>query len=426
MPGEMTDSGGRGRTLRIWAGAVVAALWLAVTAAGAVTQENAPGVALALYPANGFAYQQRARATAADGKAAMRDIRITPAALADARAALRREPLASTALALIGLDREAHGPKPEATKIMLAVRALDKRQLLANAWLIAHYGATGDNSDEVMGLLDEALKIRPQLTQQYMPALAQGLTNPDTIPVFQRMLRAKPAWEKDFWHAVASNNVALPNAEVLRGRILAGTTDPGPIDTLLMNAFIAANRMDLALSYAKHLRGLPGDRDNLLRNSSFDAMPLMPPLDWELAGDGRMTAAIDEGRGTLIINAIAGSSGTAARQLFALPPGQYSLLVKLGRADFTRGSDLNVRIHCAESNDETIPAYTERATGDVERLFSVADDSRCRFYWIDLIFSALDSTAPASMSVAEVRIVRARARQETEAPAVVTESSPTE
>lgn len=421
MASEPIASEGRGRTLLIWAGAVIVALWLALTAAGAVAQEKLPGAALALYPKNGFAYQGRALTSSAEGKNAIRDIRVSPAALADARAALRREPLATTALTLIAFDREAHGAQPEAAKIMLAVRALDKRQLIANAWLIGHYGRTAGSSRDVLGLLDEALKIRPQLTEQYMPALAQGLINPDTIPVFQQMLRAKPAWELAFWNAVASNDAALPNAEVLRGRMLAGAEEPGRIDAMLMGAFIRAKRMDLALSYARSLPEIPGDRDNLLRNASFGATPLMPPLDWELVGDGRMTAAIDEGRGTLIINAIGGSAGTAARQLIALPPGQYSLLVKLGRADFSRGSDLNVRVYCAEASAETIPVLTERVTGDTDRPFTVAGETRCRFYWVDLVFSALDSTGPASMSIAEVRIVHARVLQETEAPAAVTD-----
>ncbi|MEZ0244958.1 MAG: hypothetical protein ACAH11_16400, partial [Sphingomonas sp.] len=322
------------RNLAIWGGALIAALWLALTAAGAVTQERAPNAALMLFPKNGFAYQNRALAESIGKTESIGDLRVGPSQIADARAALAREPLASTALTLLGIAKGGSAAAPA----VIAANRMDKRQLIANGWLINYYGtAPGNHVRDVLTLLDEALKVRPSLAQQYMPAFAQALVDPNTIPVFQRMLLAKPGWEREFWRAVAASDPALPNGEVLRSRLLAGPEELGETDVTLMAAFIRAKRMDLALSYAKSLPIMAADRDNLLRNSSFDGLPLMPPLDWELTSDGRIGAAIDEGRGTLVINAIAASGGTVARQLVALPPGQYVLLVKLGRADFTRG-----------------------------------------------------------------------------------------
>ncbi|MCW3845607.1 hypothetical protein OF829_00025 [Sphingomonas sp. LB-2] len=425
MPDETT--GFAPPALVIWGGALIAALWLALTAAGAVTQEIAPRAALMLFPKNGFAYQNHATAGSMGKTAAVRDMRVGPEQLAEAREALRREPLASGALMLIGIERDAAGKHDEAATLMVATHTLDKRELVANAWLINHYGTMpGDHSEQVLGLLDEALKVKPELGQQYMPAFAQALANPDTIPVFLRLLRAKPSWELNFWRAVAANDAALPNAEVLRSRMLTGRDEQSDVDAMLMASFIRVKRMDLALSFGKGLPAKPGDRDNLLRNSSFEDLPSMPPLDWELISDGRIGSAIDEGRGTLIINAIAGSGGTVARQLIAMPPGSYQLLVKLGRAEFTRGSDLTVRVHCAESDDPDIPAFSERVDTDLDKPFVVAEDSRCSFYWIDLMFSAFDSSTPASTSVAEVRIIRARKQQETEAPAEKTDGKPPE
>lgn len=410
------------RNLTVWGVAVIASLWLALTAAGAVTQESSPRAALMLFPQNGFAYQNRALVGSVGKTDTIADLHVGPQQIEDARAALRREPLASTALTLIGIANAGEGRGQAAVNIVAAAHRMDKRQLIANAWLINHYGTQpGDHSHEVLGLLDEALKIRPTLVDQYMPAFARALVNPETVPVFQRLLLGKPSWEVNFWAAVASNDAALPNAEVLRSRLLARGEKPGAVDSSLMEAFIRTRRMDLALSYAKSLPPLPSDRDNLLHNSSFGATPQMPPLDWQLTNDGRMTAAIDEGSGTLEVNAIAGSGGVVARQLIALPPGQYQLLLKLGRPDFTRGSDLRVGIHCAESDDQSIPQLVEKADGDLDRSFTIANDSRCRFYWVDLVFSALDSSGPASTSVADVKIIRSRAVQDTEPPAEKTD-----
>jgi hypothetical protein len=239
-----------------------------------------------------------------------------------------------------------------------------------------------------------------------MPAFAQALQNPETIPAFQALLRNHPAWEKDFWQAVAGNDGALPNAEVLRGRILAGPENLGDVDQALVSAFIRVGRMDLALSYAKSLPALPDDRDNLVRNSSFSEESLLPPLDWDLTSDGRVSAAIDRSVGTLELSALPGTGGVIARQLIAMQPGSYTLLVKLGQQALSAGSDITVRVVCAEKG-VTGPSLNERLSGDTERPF-VVPETPCRFYWLTLEFSALDSSNPALASIAEVRLARGR------------------
>lgn len=393
----------------IWGIALVAALWLAATAIGGILRNEAPGVALSVYPQNGFAYESQATARAMSGDASIKTMRISDADIADALSALRREPFATSALTLIGIARDRSGANAQATAILSQVHALNKRELVANAWLINRYGTSGRDRD-ALGLLDEALRIRPELTGQYMPAFAQALQNPETIPAFQSLLRVRPAWEREFWNAVAANPAALPNAEVLRGRMVTSPQDIGDIDAVLMKAFIDAGRLDLALSAGKKLPVLEDDRDNLVRNSSFSEMPRLPPLDWDLRNDGRITSALDETRGTLEISGLPGSGGTVARQLIALPPGSYTLLVKLGQAALSRGSEISVHLYCAE-NGASNASLTERLSGDLERAF-VVPNATCRFYWLDIDFSALDSTESTLASIAQVRIARGRAPPE--------------
>lgn len=404
----MLASAGRlsSRTLLIWGVGAIAALWLALTAVSGATQAVAPGVALAVFPRSGFAYEARAADRAITPDSSIQKMRISDADLDDARAALRREPFATDALTLIGLAKGQQGDAEGATRIVAAAHAMNKRQLLANAWLINRYGAAGRARD-TLELLDEALKIQPQLTARYMPAFAQALQNPETIPAFQTMLASHPTWEGGFWDAVADNKASLPNAGVLRGRLLAGPEKLGPTDTMLTAAFIAAGRVDLAFGYGKSLPSLADDRDNLVRNASFSYIPMLPPIDWELINDGRIGAAIDESRGTLEVNAQPGASGTVARQLIALSAGNYALLVKLGQQDIARGSEVSVSLRCAEAGraDEVV---TERLTGDLNRPFAVPENG-CRYFWLNLDFSALDSSEPALGSIAEVRITPGRA-----------------
>jgi hypothetical protein len=394
------------RTVVIWGLALVAALWLAATAIAGVTQMNAPAIALSILPKSGFAYEARAATHALAGDGSIQSMRVSDGDLADALAALRREPFATTALTLIGVSRDQHGDHADAAGIVAAAHGLDKRQLIANAWLIHYYGTTGRNRD-VLELLDEALKVRPQLTAQYMPAFAQALQNPETIPVFQTMLRANPDWTQTFWESVAANPASLPNAEILRSRILSGPEDLGDPDTLLMNAFIRTGRVDLAVSFGKNLPALPDDSDGMVRNASFSKTPDLPPLDWELINDGRIGAAIDERGGTLEINALPGAGGTVARQLLALAPGSYSLLIKLGRAEVARGSEITARLQCAESGAAAGDVLSAKVGADVDQPFVIADNA-CRFYWLNLDFSAIDSSEPALGSIAEVRIARGR------------------
>jgi hypothetical protein len=395
------------RTLLIWGLAALAALWLGLTALGAVTKTARPGVALSLVPANGFAYERRAANETVRNNANLQNIKIPAASLDDALAALRREPLASTALTIVGLVR---GATPDAAKIIIRANAIDKRQLVANAWLINYHGTAG-RSRRVLNLLDEALRVNPALAERYMPAFAQALENRESLPIFQQLLSRRPVWQEAFWQAVSGHPAALPNAEVLRSRMLAGATDLGPTDDLLIGAYVGARRMDLALSYLKQLPALPEDNGNLLRNSSFNEMSRLPPLDWELSSDGRVSAAIDEGRGSLQINAIAGASAIAARQLVALTPGNYVLFAKLGQASLSSGSDIQIHVHCAEAIGGTPARVDVRLTSDIERPFVIPEGAPCRFYWVEIDFSAMDSSSPALASLAEVRIVRGRALQ---------------
>lgn len=396
------------RTVLVWGVAAVAALWLGLTALGAVTKASRPGVALSLVPANGFAYERRAAADTVRGNDNLQNIRISNASLNDALAALRREPLASTALTIVGLQR---GASADAAKIISRANTIDKRQLVANAWLINYHGTAG-RSGRVLKLLDEALRVSPGLSERYMPAFAQALENRESLPIFQQLLERRPIWQQAFWQAVSGRPAALPNAEILRARMLAGSFALDKTDDLLIDAFVRARRMDLALSYAKHLPALPEDAGNLLRNSSFNEMSRLPPIDWELTSDGRVGAAVDEGRGSLEINAIAGSSALVARQLVALTPGNYVLFAKLGQATLTSGSDILLHITCAEAVAGAPARLDVRMTGDVERPFAIPEGAPCRFYWVGIEFSAMDSSGPALASLAEVRIVRGRAQQQ--------------
>lgn len=391
----------------IWGAAAVAALWLGATALGGVTKASRPDVALTMLPKNGFAYERRAMNATMRGQATLQTIRLSQADVADALAALRREPLASTALTIVGLDRGARGDSAAATRIVTRANALDKRQLVANAWLINYHGLAGQDR-RVLSLLDEALKINPPLAERYAPALAQALIKSETIPAFQRLLAQRPVWGDAFWDAVAGTPAALPNGEVLRARMLSGPESLGPVDTLLMDAFVRARRMDLALSYSKHLPVQAEDSGNLIRNSSFNELPRMAPLDWELRSDGRVGSGIDEARGSLQINAIAGSSAVAARQLIALPPGNYVMFAKLGQATLPSGSDLQVHVFCAEANPAGTARFDVRFTDDIESSFAIPGGAACRFYWVDIEFSTMDATGPALASLAELRIVRAR------------------
>ncbi|PXA90957.1 hypothetical protein DMC47_26505 [Nostoc sp. 3335mG] len=410
MVGMTSDT--RSRKWLIWGAAGVTAVWLGLSSAAAVTKTLRPSAALSLPVSNGFAYEARAAQASIAGDTPLQRVRVTAAQRDDAQAALRREPLASTALTIAGLDRAQQGDGDTATRLMVRANELDKRQLVANAWLINHYGTAGRDR-KVLTLLDEALKVRPELSGRYMPAFAQALGNAETVNILYTLLHSRPAWRGNFWQAVSANPAALSNAQVLRSRLLKAGEPLGPTDALLMQAFINAKRLDLAMSYARNLPDMHDDSGNLLRNGSFDTLPVLPPLDWQLKSDGRVGAAIDEGRGTLEINAIAGASAVAARQLVALQPGNYILFAKLGQASLTRGSEVVLHMMCADERAANPLRLDVPVTGDVERPFAVPADSNCRYYWVDVEFSALNATGPSLASIAEIRITPGRLKDQT-------------
>lgn len=388
------------RILLIWGVALLAATWLAATAVGSIAKDVAPETALKLSPRNGFAYQQRALDHAA-ASGSLRKLRVPAADVALAREALRREPLAAEAVSLIALGDASAGKRDRARRLFLLANRINKREQIANIWLIEDNRVAG-RAREVLNLIDDAIKVRPALADQFLPALAQGLTQPGTVPFFRAMLLQHPDWKTRFWGAVADNPAALTNAAELRDRMLRRGEKPGEIDRVLLGAFVRAGRFDLVMSSARHLA--PRDPSGeLVRDPVFAGANAFPPLDWELRTDGRIGAAVHGSSGTLEINALPGAGGLVARQLIEVPPGDYVLRAKLGVARLSSGSELVVRLACA-ANGTVVPPLVERMTGDIETRF-VAAEAECRYRWLDIGISAIDATGPVMARLAEVRIV---------------------
>ncbi|MEI9852608.1 MAG: hypothetical protein WDN24_19100 [Sphingomonas sp.] len=385
----------------IWGGAALAAIWLAASAIGAITSYSAPGVALAASPRNGFAYQQLALAHLAATGGDLRTVRIPNADAVLAREALRREPLATGAISLLGLASASAGASGSAEALFLAANRLDKREPIASGWLIERYRAAG-RPDEVLRLLGDALKVRPGMTQQVMPALAIGLAQPGTTGFFRSALSRYPEWRKGFWDAVATTPAALPNAAELRARMLRDGEPLGDVDRQLVDAFVRAGRFDLAIAFSRGIPQREATRE-LVRDPAFADEGPLPPLDWELHSDGRIGAALNTTSGTLEITALQGTGGIVARQLIEVPPGDYLLRAKLATARLTNGAEVVIRLSCAARGAAT-PALVERMAGDLETRFGAAPGD-CRYRWLDIEVAAIDATGAVMVRLAEVRIV---------------------
>src|SRR3546814_9597138 len=74
----------------------------------------------------------------------------------------------------------------------------------------------------------------------------------------------------------------------------------------------------------------------------------MPPFDWQLASSGSLGSTIDPRNRRLIISAIAGATGMAARQLVSLEPGRYVLSSSMTIASPLATNMLSARVECAE------------------------------------------------------------------------------
>lgn len=380
--------------------AVVAALGTGVLAArnslGLSLARTNPALASRIDPSNGAALGGAALArlqsdTSKQGRA--ETVRI-------ARAALRRDPTAASALSVIGLLAPT---RVEAVRAIRQSEALTRRSLPTQLWLIEDSVARGD----ITGALhhyDVALRTSRVAPSFLFPVLVGAVSDPGILPALADTLARRPAWGGLFLQHLAQSGQDLPPIVRLFSLLQRRGVETGVAATGTVYArLLERNRFDLAwtLYQSRHPRASRAG----LRNGLFTDVPANPtPFDWQLSDTTAVTARIetDATGGQLVFSGASGEGGEAARQLLLLAPGRHRVRAVVSDLQAPDDARPYLRLSCAtggaELSRQLLPDADTRGRAAALDVTVPAD---CPAQWLSVVVQA-----PTSLGSVEGRLAR--------------------
>lgn len=400
------------RKLIVWFVALPLAALAFLLALGSVTKLRNPDVAMAIWPTPGLTYEREAEAAfgarlgeelaqiesvyrAPDGALAMR--------------AFRNEPTAFFSLGLLSLAASANGDTQRAREMFEIVSALDKRQSLANLWLLFDYGRS-DRLGAMLGAADRLFRANVQARDRIMPGLAQATSVEGAVPAIEAQLADDPPWSFQYWWALVRQPAAFDNAAILRERAAArGLAVPDGFDRAFLFALAEAGKLERAQQLAATLTKTEPTRATRDATLEFDFTDEagLPPFAWDVLSEGDFGGYLEPQLGEIGISAVARSGGVVARRLVQFAPGSYAMTVT-ARLGGTSEPPVSVVVRCATRTRPQIGAVelTERNT---ETTFAVPG-SACEYGWIEIEAERVDDPEGYDVAIEAIRIAPANRR----------------
>ncbi|MGN6287787.1 MAG: hypothetical protein ACTHNA_00840 [Sphingopyxis terrae] len=322
--------------------------------------------------------------------------------------AYRAEPLSPASLSILIAARD--GDVAERQELLDLASRLSRRNSYVGTQQINAAAERGDNGVFFLWLSRLTLTnsdLRPTLIN----AMADATSRDGAVAALEPVLESDPRWADAYWEAVVQRRQSLVNAALLRMRIARKHSTQREIsqsDKSLsgglarIGAFETARRLYAALT-GSDMASASGD---VLQNSNFSRIPLLPPFDWQLAMTGTLGASIDTTARNLTISAIGGSRGYAARQLVQLMPGRYRVAWEETSISPNPSGGLSVRISCADTGKRSMainPIEVARPK-DVQPV--IIPDGACKWYWFALHVDLPDDSPGIDTSFSRLSISR--------------------
>jgi hypothetical protein len=294
-----------------------------------------------------------------------------PGAAALARAAYRREPMATDALFVLELAQSSLDEDYRAGPIATQGAVLDKRNGLLQLLMIAD-AAGRENFADLFTHADLLSAAHPNLADAVAAPLFERLGDPAAMPLIGEALARNPRWAGAFKRTVPTGDAALRNYLALRRE--AG--EPWESDGWLVRVLANKGMYRDAIGLWREIAGPSADR------FAFSTGAEYAPVGWQLAESGDGAARIGED-GAMFAWMERGADGELARQLLELPPGRYLLEVNI-EAREAAPPPLTIALQCAGASAASRRPLTERTE-------FVVGDAGCAAYWLILGASAHDS-----------------------------------
>lgn len=310
-----------------------------------------------------------------------------------AESAYRSDPLAVTAIGILGMSISDAGTPNKGRAVLDAAGRLSRRSSLVSSQLIEAAGRAGDEST-VFLWLSRAMLTDEKVRNAYIAAMAEATAQDRSVAALVPIVGPAPAWSDYYWSAVLARPRSLVNAAKIRIAIARGSwpkKDMTSADQQLVANLVAIREFEMAQGVASTLkRGQSGARSSsaILSGDVFSDAPVFAPFDWQLSSEGNLGASIDKANMQIVVSAIPGASGFAARQLVRLNSGNHVLSWTMSSEQAIAKNALAVSLQCAEEGAQEKAASVVLAPGKNREIVSVPPSS-CGWYWV-----SIDVTVP--------------------------------
>lgn len=357
---------------------------------------SAPQLSLAAFPYNGLAHERMAfrtfEANAAAGPEkpvsqegmpqSARLVRNANMVAKAAREAIRREPLAPQAFAILALAEREPARK---AAIVTHASWLSRRDLIVQALVLEQKGAAKDYVG-VLGTIDEILRVHPERQGEFFPILVQALEVKAAVPGYARLLARPLPWRDAFLTFAVAQDEALENLAAVRERIVPENTD---FDRKLIARLAATGSLSTAerIYHKVDKAGDPAARPaGLAWTSDF------PPFDWKLADGPGFRAQIGNRQDQLEIDVAPGNGGVIASRLVRNPGRPFTISVTHAIEPLAQIKDVKLVIACPGQS----AAAFERAFAARQNAFVIDQTFPCDY--LDLAIAARSWTDARALS----------------------------
>lgn len=311
--------------------------------------------------------------------------------------AYQREPLSSAALGILIASMPRDGEEARVRQALLDIggKLTRRSSLITSASIEA--AARGGDEEAFFHWLSRATLTNESLRAAYIQAMAQATARPGAEAILVNVLGPKPTWSDRYWNAVVQVPQSLVTAAKLRSLVARPPwrqTEISEADRALALRLAGAGHFDAVRELAVGLGQARASQrtGNVIVNAQFDRPSSLPPIDWQLATSGNLGASINAQSKALIISAISGARGYAARQLVYAEPGAYVLDWALSSNAPLAPDTLEVRLACADAGPAAGAHVVPLAVGRHQQSISLASEP-CRWFWLEINVKVADAGA---------------------------------
>lgn len=326
--------------------------------------------------------------------------------------AYRNEPLSVTALGLLAVSMTDSNEQSTRRYLLEQAGKLSRRSTMVSYELIKDAAVRKDDQT-LFSWLSRSSLTNPAARRAYLSAMADLTSRDGAVTKLVPVIGPAPSWSDTYWRAVIARKSSLANGARLRMEVAKlpwKQTEITDVDRLLVQQLVKVREFDLAQQLSGVLLRRPSVGDAiLLDKGSFMHQPELPPFDWQLTSLGNLGASIEADNGSLVISAIAGAQGVAARRLLYIAPGDYSLSWTISGEEAMPTAAVSIAIVCAEAGGQDFNPKPIDLLDGVRKIRISTSRNTCRWAWLNIEVNIPDDSPGIDFRLRDLSFVRADA-----------------